>query len=133
MKYTNWGLIARAAMQNAAMADALGVNPSRVYMLTFTAGAALTGLTGGVLAPLTGIVPTIGATYIAKAFIAVITGGSAIAVGTLSSSTLLGGVSQMTTLLANPVLGDVALLIAAVILLRFLPRGITGRFFRDRL
>lgn len=133
LRFTDWGLIARAAMQNPDMADSLGVNPSRVYMLTFTVGAALTGLAGGVLAPLTGIVPTIGATYIAKAFIAVITGGSAIAVGTLSSATLLGGVSQVTTLLANPVLGDVALLIAAVILLRFLPRGITGRFFRGRL
>jgi branched-chain amino acid transport system permease protein len=133
LRYTDWGLIARAAMQNAAMSDSLGVNPDRVYMLTFTAGAALTGLAGGVLAPLTGIVPTIGGTYIAKAFIAVITGGSAIAVGTLSASTLLGGVSQITTLLGNPVLGDVALLIAAVILLRFLPHGITGRFFRGRL
>ena len=133
LRHTDWGLIARAAMQNAPMTDALGINPDRVYMLTFTAGAALTGLAGGVLAPLTGIVPTIGATYIAKAFITVISGGSAIAVGTLSASGLLGGVSQITTLLANPVLGDVALLIAAVILLRFLPQGITGRFFRGRL
>lgn len=133
LRYTRWGLIARAAMQNAPMADALGVNPDRVYMLTFTAGAALSGLAGGVLAPLIGIMPDIGANYIAKAFITVITGGAAIAVGTLSSATLLGGVSQITTLLANPVLGDVALLVAAVILLRFLPRGITGRFFRGRL
>jgi branched-chain amino acid transport system permease protein len=101
-------------------------------MLTFPAGAALTGLAGAVLAPLTGIVPAIGATYIAKAFITVITGGSAIAIGTLSSATLLGGISQFFTLLANPVLGDVALLVAAIILLRFLPHGITGRFFRGK-
>lgn len=132
LRYTNWGLIARAAMQDTAMADALGVNPAKVYMLTFTAGAALTGLAGAVLAPLTGIVPTIGGTYIAKAFITVITGGSAIAVGTFTASSLLGGVAQVTTLMANPVLGDVALLVAAVILLRFLPRGITGRYFADK-
>jgi branched-chain amino acid transport system permease protein len=132
LRYTDWGLIARAAMHNPEMTGSLGINPDRVYMLTFTTGAALTGLAGGVLAPLTGIVPAIGATYIAKAFITVITGGSAIAIGTLSSATLLGGISQFFTLLANPVLGDVALLVAAIILLRFLPRGITGRFFRGK-
>lgn len=133
LRFTDWGLIARAAMQNADMADALGINPSRVYMLTFTFGAALTGLAGGVLAPLTGIVPSIGATYIAKAFITVISGGAAIATGTLSAALSFGLVERITTLLSSPVLGEVALLIAAVLLLRFLPRGITGRFFRGRL
>ena len=134
LRYTSWGLIARAAMQNAPMTDALGINPDRVYMLTFTAGAALSGLAGGLLAPVFATTPDVGATtYIAKAFITVITGGSAIAVGTLSSSGLLGGISQISTLLANPVIGDVALLITAVILLRFLPRGITGRFFQNKL
>lgn len=133
LRFTDWGLIARAAMQNADMADALGINPSRIYMLTFTSGAALTGLAGGVLAPLTGIVPSIGATYIAKAFITVISGGAAIATGTLSAALSFGLVERITTLLSSPVLGEVALLIAAVLLLRFLPRGITGRFFRGRL
>jgi branched-chain amino acid transport system permease protein len=31
------------------------------------------------------------------------------------------------------VLGEVALLVAAVVLLRLLPQGITGRFFRRAL
>ena len=96
LRFTDWGLIARAAMQNADMADALGINPSRVYMLTFTFGAALTGLAGGVLAPLTGIVPSIGATYIAKAFITVISGGAAIATGTLSAALSFGLVERIT-------------------------------------
>ena len=133
LRFTDWGLIARAVMQNADMADALGVNPSLIYMLTFTFGAALTGLAGGVLAPLTGIVPSIGATYIAKAFITVISGGAAVATGTVSAALSFGIVERITTLLSSPVLGEVALLIGAVILLRFLPRGITGRFFRGRL
>ena len=32
---TQLGLIARGTMQNPAMADALGISPSRVYMITF--------------------------------------------------------------------------------------------------
>ena len=43
LRYTRAGLIARGTMQNGAMAAALGVNPSRVYSVTFGVGAALTG------------------------------------------------------------------------------------------
>ena len=44
--HTTFGLQARAAMQNAAMAKALGVNTDRIYMLTFSLGAGLAGLLG---------------------------------------------------------------------------------------
>ena len=71
-------------MQNADMAAALGVNPSRVYAVTFGVGAALSGLAGGVLAPVSGVFPTIGVAYIAKSFITVIGGGAAIVTGTAS-------------------------------------------------
>src|SRR5206468_3346045 len=55
--YTRFGLVARATMQNPNMVSALGVNPARVYMGTFAFGAALAGLGGAVMAPLTGVVP----------------------------------------------------------------------------
>ena len=71
-----------------------------------------------------------GAAFIAKAFITVIGGGEAIVTGTSTAAGLFGTVNQVTTFLSTPVMGDVALLIAAVILLRLLPQGITGRFFR---
>src|SRR5882762_9461183 len=44
MRWTRLGLIARGTMQNANMAAALGVNPPRVYAVTFGIGAALSGL-----------------------------------------------------------------------------------------
>jgi branched-subunit amino acid ABC-type transport system permease component len=133
LRWTSLGLIARGTMQNADMAAALGVDPGRVQAMTFAIGAALSGLAGGLIAPLSGVVPTMGAAYIAKAFITVITGGSAILAGTLSASTLLGTVATFGTFLSTPVLGEVALLVVAVILLRLLPRGITGRYFRRTL
>lgn len=129
-KLTNFGLCARAAMQNAQMASALGVNPSRVYTLTFGLGSALAGLGGALLAPMTGVTPTLGASYIAKAFITVIGGGSAVLTGTVASATTFGATSQIVTFLSNPVFGEVALLLAAIILIRIMPQGITGRFFK---
>jgi branched-chain amino acid transport system permease protein len=130
---TRIGLVARGVMQRPDMASALGHSSERIYMTTFVAGSALAGLAGGVLAPLVGLVPTWGTAYIAKAFITVISGGASVIVGLLSSATLFGLVSQTFTFLSGPVVGEVALLLAAIILLRILPQGITGRFFRSRL
>ncbi|HEY4892690.1 MAG TPA: ABC transporter permease, partial [Reyranella sp.] len=121
LRFTRVGLIARGTMQNASMAAALGTNPSAVYAVTFAVGSALSGLAGGLLAPLTGVVPTIGAAYIAKAFITVISGGAAILSGTAIASALLGTINTLATFAFTSVLGEVALLVAAVVLQRLLP------------
>ncbi|HJS87122.1 MAG TPA: branched-chain amino acid ABC transporter permease [Acetobacteraceae bacterium] len=133
LRLTPAGLIARGTMQNPEMAASLGVPPDRVYAITFTLGAALSGLAGALIAPVSGVVPTMGAAYIAKSFITVITGGGAMLAGTASASGLLGGVSTIGTFLTTPVLGEVLMLAIAVVLLRLLPQGITGRFFRRAL
>lgn len=133
MKFTRAGLIARATMQNPAMAESMGVDTNTVYMVTFGAGAALSGLAGALIAPLSGVLPTMGVAYVAKAFITVISGGAAIVAGTLSASALLGSLNTLATFLVTPVIGEITLLFAAVVLLRLLPSGITGRFFRRAL
>jgi len=133
LKFTRAGLIARGAMQDADMATAFGYDTSRVYMVTFAAGSALSGLAGGVLAPLLGIGPTAGALYIAKAFITVISGGASVVSGVATSASFFGIITQVVTFLSNSVVGEIALLVAAVVLLRLLPTGISGRFFRNRL
>lgn len=130
---TPWGLIARGTMQKPEMANALGISPSRVYAITFAVGAALSGLAGGLLAPLTGVVPTMGGAFVAKAFITVIGGGPAILAGLVGASTLFGTINQLATFVSTPVLGEVALLLAAIVMLRLLPQGITGRFFKGSL
>jgi len=131
LRYTRVGLIARGAMQSAEVVATLGYNPSTVYMLTFAAGAALSGLAGGVLAPLIPLEPaTTGGIFVAKAFITVITGGGAVIAGTLSAATLFGTVNQAMSFGFNPVVGELAIFALAIVLLRLMPQGITGRFFR---
>lgn len=133
LRFTKLGLVARGTMQNAEMASALGVSTSRIYMITFGLGAAVSGLAGGLLAPITGILPTIGTFYIAKAFITVISGGMVILAGTTSASILLGGIDGIVSYLTGPTIGQVALLLTAIVLLRLMPRGITGTWFRKSL
>ena len=101
------------------------------FVITFAVGAALSGLAGGVLAPLTGLLPTSGGAYIAKAFITIVTGGAAVIAGTLSSSIIFGVVSQIVSFASTPVIGEIAMLALAIVLLRLMPQGITGRFFKN--
>jgi branched-chain amino acid transport system permease protein len=117
-------------MQNPAMSASLGVRPSAVYMATFSLGAALAGLAGGVLSPISGVSPGMGGAYIAKAFITVLGGGPAIIAGTGLAAGLFGFINEIVSFLSTPVIGDIALLASAVLLIRILPQGITGRFLR---
>jgi branched-chain amino acid transport system permease protein len=130
LRYTKFGLIVRATMQNPRMAAGLGVSPPFIYMATFALGAALTGLAGGLLAPVSGTSPTMGIAFVAESFITVLGGGAAFVTGTGIAGSLFGVIDEIGTVMTTPVFGEVALLLSAVVLIRVLPQGITGRFFR---
>ena len=146
-KYTGFGRRSRATIANPAMAAALGVNTSRMFMLTFGLGAGLAGATGAIMAPIVGVVPTMGTLYIARAFITVVVGGPLVLLGTLSSAGVLGMMEAVIsrfplfriqtaghcapppcgiTIGGSAFYGQVALLVFAIVLLRLLPRGLSG-------
>jgi branched-subunit amino acid ABC-type transport system permease component len=124
---TRYGTMARAASMLPDMAAAVGVDVRRTNMLTFGFASALAGAGGALLAPLTGLVPTMGQAYVGKAFMTVVVGGPGVLSGTASASGLLGGVNYLVSQLSSPVGGTVALLVVAIVVLRFLPTGISGR------
>jgi branched-subunit amino acid ABC-type transport system permease component len=128
---TTFGLQARATMQNAAMARALGVNTDRIYMLTFSLGAGLAGFSGALLAPTTSIMPFMGTQFVAPAFITVVVGGAAnVITGAIGSSVLLSLVRTPVGFILGAFLGLVALLLAALIIIRLLPNGISASMQR---
>jgi urea transport system permease protein len=146
-RYTAFGRRARATIANPEMAAAMGINTPRIFMLTFGIGAGLAGATGAILAPIVGVVPSMGVLYIARAFITVVVGGPVVLLGTLSSASALGFIEALISRFAlfkirtgghctpppceiniggSAFFGQIALLIFAVVLLRLLPRGISG-------
>jgi branched-chain amino acid transport system permease protein len=129
-KWTRYGLLARAAIQNPDMARVLGVKVSRVNLYTFVLGCALAGLGGGLLSPIVAVSPGVGQSYIGQAFMTVITGGPAFLLGTLASSALLGGVANIMSQFFTNLWGLTALLIVAIILVRILPQGLSGNWSR---
>lgn len=133
---TEIGLEARATMQNAAIARALGVDTDRIYMLTFALGAGLAGLSGALLAPTTSISPFMGQQFVAPAFITVVVGGATnVIAGALGSSLLLSLVKTPVGFFLGAFLGTVALLFAALLIIRMMPDGISAVIQRrlDRL
>ena len=124
---TKFGLQARATMQNAAMARALGVDTGRIYMLTFSLGAGSPDFSGALLAPTTSIMPFMGQQFVAPAFITVVVGGAAnVIAGAVGSSILLSIVRTPIGFLFGSFLGLVALLLAALIIIRLMPDGISA-------
>jgi branched-chain amino acid transport system permease protein len=132
-RFTDFGLKARATMQNPGMAAAVGLNVGQIYSVTFGLGSALAGLAGALIAPISGVLPGMGVSYIAKTFITVISGGPLALTGTFLSSSLLGVVNETASFMTTPVIGEAALLSVAIVMLRIFPTGITGRFFRGSI
>ena len=130
--FTRFGVLARATIQVPHMAEALGVNTRLIYSLTFGIGAALAGATGGLYAPTMTLVPTMGAPFITEAFVTVVTGGADVFVGTAPAGVILGFIRAAMTTWEGQLAGQIGLLIAVIIVIRVLPRGISGLILRER-
>jgi branched-chain amino acid transport system permease protein len=123
---TRYGLKARATMQNREMAANLGIDTARINTATFALGAALAGVAGALIAPVVAVVPTMGVPLISSSFMTVVLGGPAVVSGTVGAAGLLGAIREVTAILTTPVIGTAALLVAAMVLLRILPSGLSA-------
>lgn len=124
--WTDFGIRARATMQDETTARSMGVDTDRMYMTTFAVGSGLAGLAGALYAPVMTVTPEYGTGFLVEAFVAVVVGGASVLVGTVLASGLLGTVNAAVTNVAGTFMGQVAMLIAAIVAIRLMPDGITG-------
>jgi len=129
---TRFGVLARATIQVPHMAEALGVDTRLIYSLTFGIGAALAGATGGLYAPTMTLVPTMGSQFITEAFVTVVTGGGDVFLGTAPAGVILGFIRAAMTTWEGQLAGQIGLLVAVIVVIRVLPRGISGLILRER-
>lgn len=123
---TEFGLKARATIQDPDTAKSMGVNTERIYVLTFGFGSGLAGLTGALYAPTLSMSPGVGQNFLVEAFVAVVVGGSSVVMGTSLAGILLGAISAFFSNVYSTFWGRIALLVAAIIAIRLMPNGITG-------
>ena len=87
---TRIGLVIQAALEHPEMAEALGHNVPRVFMLVFGAGAALAGLAGVIGGSTFVTEPAMAATVGSIIFVVVVVGGLGSLSGAFLASVLIG-------------------------------------------
>jgi branched-subunit amino acid ABC-type transport system permease component len=133
LRFTRFGLHARATMGDPAMARALGVDPTQIYMITFGLGSFLAGIAGGLFALTAPVQPSFGASFTPIAFIVVVVAGARnVIVGLIVSVLVLALVKTVFTINFNILSGYVAMLLAAFVVIRIAPNGINDLLLRVR-
>jgi len=123
---TRWGAIIRAGIEDKDTAAALGINIRRVFTLTFAAGTGLAGLGGALMAPVRGLLPTMGIDILPFAFVVVVLGGLGSLPGAIVAGLLVGTVqSLMTAIWAPGADASVFALMTLGIITR--PQGLLGQ------
>lgn len=126
LERTSFGLIIRAGARDPQIVRVLGVNVARVWLFVFGIGSGIAALAGLLAAPLQGVIPEMGATILAEAFVVTVVGGMGSIGGAVIAGLLVGVVVSMTSLFA-PEMAKVSIfaLMAVVLLIR--PQGFFGR------
>jgi branched-chain amino acid transport system permease protein/urea transport system permease protein len=123
---TDLGLRIRLIIANRAMASALGVNVNSTDMWAFGIASALVGFAGAIMAPLIVIEPEMGLDYLSRAFVVVIIGGIGHLYGVIAGGAVIGGAEAVMSFFLRPVVAQIMVVLLAIVVIRFRPRGITG-------
>ena len=117
----------RALSQNREAALALGVDDSKVSLITFGLGSALAAIAGVFIIMLTAIQATIGMTLTFKALVIIILGGMGSFFGAVAGGLLLGLAESYTMLYLGGMWIPVIDVIILFIVLMSRPRGLFGK------
>jgi branched-chain amino acid transport system permease protein len=119
------GKAIRAGTEDIEHVEALGINVYRLFTVTFIMAGSLSGLAGGLHAPLIMVDPQMGLEVLAFAFMVVIIGGLGSIKGTLVSAMLVGQVVSLGSLLYAP-LAQMAPFAIMLLILLIKPTGLYG-------
>ncbi len=119
------GKAIRAGIENVEHVEGLGINVSRLFTITFIIAGALSGLAGGLHAPLIMVDPSMGLEVLAFVFMVVIIGGLGSIKGTLVSAFIVGQVVSLGSLIYAP-LAQMAPFAIMLLILLVKPTGLYG-------
>ncbi|KAG1668240.1 High-affinity branched-chain amino acid transport system permease protein BraD [Nymphon striatum] len=101
MTKTVYGMKARASIQEPKMAQAIGIDSSRVNTLTFAIGCGLAGFAGAILLPIIPATPSMGLFFAVKGFLTVVVAGPVTLTGSAIAALGLGGGASVTATISG--------------------------------
>jgi branched-chain amino acid transport system permease protein len=128
LRYTRYGLIIRAGVENRGMVTALGIDVRKAFTLVFALGgmaAALAGVLSGVY--FSTVDPGRGTSLLIFAFIVVVIGGFGSIGGTAVASVVVGLIQQYANYYASSGLGDLAVVLLLALVLLARPAGLAPK------
>ena len=123
---SNLGWALRAVALDKEAAALQGINIHRISMIAIAIGAALAGLAGALIAPLTNINPHMGHNVIITAFIVTIVGGIGSLPGAVLAAVLYALFHTFITVYFGGTVATICGLVLMVIVLILKPTGIMG-------
>jgi branched-chain amino acid transport system permease protein len=129
LRYTRYGLIIRAGVENRAMVTALGIDVRKAFTLVFALGgvaAALAGVLSGVY--FGAIDPERGTSLLIFAFIVVVIGGLGSIGGSAVAAVVVGLTQQYANYYASSGIGDLAVIMLLALTLLVRPSGLAGKW-----
>jgi branched-chain amino acid transport system permease protein len=129
LRYTRYGLIIRAGVENRAMVTALGIDVRKAFTLVFALGgiaAALAGVLSGVY--FGAIDPERGTSLLIFAFIVVVIGGLGSITGSAAAAVVVGLTQQYANYYASSGVGDLAVIALLALTLLVRPSGFAGKW-----
>ncbi len=124
---TRLGWSLRAVSQDREAAGLQGINSNRISMIAIGVGAAMAGLAGALMAPLTNINPHMGHNIIITAFIVTIVGGVGSLSGAVIASIFYALFHTFITTYFSGTIATISGLLIMVLMLIIRPSGIMGR------
>lgn len=126
LERTRWGAMVRAAVDNRAMAQSVGINTRRLFTLTFALGSGLAGLGGALGAEIIAIEPTYPFENLVYFLVVVSVGGLGSLRGPFVAALLIG-VADTACKYWLPQFGAFPIYLATIGLLLWRPMGLFGR------
>lgn len=127
MQYTRTGRALRALAQDKEVTYLMGVNVDKLSTIGFAVGAALAGLSGGILALIFPIFSGSGAAVSIKAFTMIMIGGAGVIPGAIIGGFILGMLESIGYGLIGGSLTYLFIYLGVIVFLVFRPNGIMGK------
>jgi branched-chain amino acid transport system permease protein len=123
---TRFGRVLRATAENREMAEAMGIDMTRVYARVFTLGMALGTVGGALVIPATAAVNEMGIDLIVEAFAVVVIGGLGSMRGAFVGA-LIVGVMKAVAIATWPEVEMLAIYVIVIAVLVLRPAGLFAR------